>query len=66
MEDREERNGQNSQPARAVLWVIAAMAAVICILAFLHLAVQRERAAAAATGQADLPLLSGVSVGASR
>lgn len=65
MEDREKRNGQNSQPARAVLWVIAAMAAVICILAFLHLAVQRERAAAA-TGQADLPLLSGVSVGASR
>jgi hypothetical protein len=65
MDDREKRNGQTSQPARAVLWVIAAMAAVICTLALLHLAVQRERAAAA-TGQTDLPLLSGVSVGASR
>jgi hypothetical protein len=65
MDDREKRNGQTSQPARAVLWVIAAMAAVICTLALLHLAVQRERAAAA-PGQTDLPLLSGVSVGASR
>lgn len=65
MEDREKRNGPNSQSARAVLWVIAAMAAVIFTLAFLHLAVQRERAATAA-GQAVLPLLSGISVGASR
>jgi hypothetical protein len=65
MDDREKGNGQNSQSARAVLWVIAAMAAVIFTLAFLHIAVQRERAATAA-GQAELSLPSGVSVGASR
>jgi hypothetical protein len=65
MEDREKKSGPGSQPARGVWWVIVAMAAVICTLAFLHLAVQRERAAAAA-GQVNFQLLSGVSVGASK
>ena len=56
MEDRDKRNGPDSQATRALWWVIAAMAAVICTLALLHLAVQRERAAMA-VGQVDFQLL---------
>ena len=58
MEDRDKRNGPDSQATRALWWVIAAMAAVICTLALLHLAVQRERAAMA-VGQVDFATYPG-------
>ena len=63
MQDRDKRNGPDAQAARALWWVLAAMAAVICTLALLHLAVQRERAAAA-IGQVDFQLLPDVFIGA--
>jgi len=63
MQDRDKRSGPDAQATRALWWVLAAMAAVICTLALLHLAVQRERAAAA-VGQVDFQLLPEVFIGA--
>jgi hypothetical protein len=65
MQDRDKRNGPDAQATKALWWVLAAMAAVICTMALLHLAVQRERAAAA-VGQVDFQLLPEVFIGAWR